>query len=152
MYFNARRYVNSIIVERLISRSSRHYKWCKIITIDWLALDNVIFKILDIIHTCFIAANVYYELFNKLIEGLSYLKNFKVLIVEDPTLVKVVKMPVLLSPANKFCGHFFEFVKFLSYFKTTQAPSLSLYSYVPYSGCLGFVKRPFSLIKIKEPR
>lgn len=98
---------------------------------NWLVLNNDTSKILEITYAQLIVANIRYELFGKLIKGLSHLEDFKTLVVKGPSFTKIIETSTSSSFANGFSGRFFGFVK--------------------YSGFLGSVKRPFLLIKIEEP-
>lgn len=65
-------------------------------------MDNNISKILEITYTWLVAANIYYDLFDKLINSFFQLDNSKALIVKDTLFEKVVKKPAPLSLANGF--------------------------------------------------
>lgn len=112
-YFDVRRYINALIVERLISRLSRNSGQYKTTTTDRLALDNDMSRIPKITHARLVAANVYYRSFGKLFEGLLYFEDFEAPIVKDPSSAKVVEMLASSSPLNSFNGRFFGFVKCL---------------------------------------
>lgn len=86
---------------------------------NWLILDNDIFRIPEITHAWLIKANIHYWSFDKLIEGLSYLENFKAPVVEGFCPTKVVKTSVLSSSANSSSGCSFRFVKYPPCLQTT---------------------------------
>ena len=111
LYSDAWRYIIAIIMKRLISGLSRHSRWYKITTTDWLALDNNMFRISKITHVWFITINVYYGLFGKLIKGSSHLENFETPVIDSLFSTKVVKTLTSSSPANGSRGRSFKFVK-----------------------------------------
>lgn len=76
-------------------------------------------RIPEITHTRLVTANVYYGLFGKLTKDHSQDEDFKISIVEGSSLAKVVKTPAPLYPTNGSRGHYFGFVKCLSYLKAT---------------------------------
>ena len=138
-YSDARRYVNAVVVERLISGSSRHSGQYETTTTDWLALNNDMSRILEITHSWLVPVNVYYGSFGKLIEGPPHLEDFEALVVEGSSPAKVVKTSASSSPANSSSGRSFGFVKCPPRLKATQAPTSS------------FVKKPPPLIEIEGP-
>lgn len=75
--------------------------------------------ILEITYVWLIAANIYYKLFNNLIKDFFYLYDFKISIIKNFSLTKIVKIPALSYFANNFCKYFFEFIKYSSYLKAT---------------------------------
>lgn len=151
MYFDTQRYINVIIIKRLISALFCHFGRYEITLADWLALNNNVSKISKLTNARLVAANIYYRSFNKLIKSLLYLEDFKVPVVKVSSFVKDVKMSASSSPINGSSGHFFGFVKCSFCFKTTQALPSSLVYYVFYSDCLSSVKEMRLLIEIKDP-
>lgn len=118
---------------------------------DWLVLDNDIFRILEITYAQLVTTNIYYRTFGKLIKDLFYLENFEVPVVEGFFLTKVVKMPSLLFFTNGCLNRSFGFMKYSSCFKITQALSLLLVCYILCFGCFGFMKDLLPLWKSKSP-
>lgn len=138
-YSDARRYVNAIFVERLISKSSCHSGQYERITAKWLAFNNDMFRIPKIPHAWLITANIYYGLFVELNKSSFYLEYFEVPVINGLSSVKVVKTSASSSFANGSSGFSFRFVKYPPCLKATQVPTS------------GFVKRPSLLMEIKGP-
>lgn len=123
LYFDARHYVNAIIVERLISRLSCHSGQYETITVKWLALDNDMFRIPEITHIWLIAANVHYRSFAELIKSPFHLEDFEVPVIDGFSPAKVIKTSASSFFANGSSGLSFGFVKCPPRLKATQAPT-----------------------------
>lgn len=104
-----------------------------------LALDNDMFKILEITHVWLIAANVYYRSFAKLIKSPFHFEDFEVPVIDGFSPAKVIKTSASSFFANSSSGLSFGFMKCSPYLKATQAPTS------------GFVKKLSPLMKIKGP-
>ena len=109
------RYINLVIIERLIFRSSCHSGQYETTTVDWLVVNNDISRIPEITHAWLIVTNVYYRSFGKLIKSLPHLEDFKVLVVEGPSPIKVVKTSASSSPANGSSSCSSRFIKYSDY-------------------------------------